>query len=229
MSFDEFFIADFTPVSLIDYAGEVAATVFTHGCNLRCRYCHNPQLVTGKKYTNKNREFFSYMAVRNIGAVAITGGEPLFSDHIEDFITYLKQEGLKVKIDTNGFSPARLIPLLEKRLLDFVAVDIKGFCKEDIDFMTRTAQSTEPFVRTVTALKNSGVPFELRYTAWKQPEEDSLIWLSDFVGDTPVVLQLLQRRTPLLDKRYAPPISKADFYKLKEFFENYFKRVSIRE
>lgn len=229
MSHTEFFIADFTPVSLIDYAGEVAATVFTHGCNLRCRYCHNPQLVTGKKYTNKSQDFFSYMAVRNIGAVAITGGEPLFSDHIDDFIAYLKNEGLKVKLDTNGFSPARLIPLLEKGLLDYVAVDIKGFCKEDIDFMTRTAQSTEPFVRTVTALKNSGVPFELRYTAWKQPDEESLTWLSEFCGDVPIALQFLHRRVALLDKRFVPALSKADFYNLKSFFSNHFKHVITRE
>ncbi len=229
MSHTDFFIAGFTPVSLIDYPGEVAATVFTHGCNLRCRYCHNPLLVTGRKRDNKSSEFLSYMAVRNIGAVAVTGGEPLFSEHITDFVTFLKNDGIKIKLDTNGFAPARLIPLLEKGLVDYAAVDIKGFCAEDIEYMTRTARSTEPFVKTIRALKESGIPFELRYTAWKKPDEESLFWLADFARDVPLALQFLQKSTPLLDKRFSPPMTKAEFYSLKTLFESHFSKVTVRE
>jgi pyruvate formate lyase activating enzyme len=229
MSCENFFIADFIPVSLIDYPGEVAATVFTHGCNLRCRYCHNSLLVTGRRGVNKSPEFFSYMAMRKIGAAAITGGEPLFSENIEYFVSRLKNDGIKVKLDTNGFSPSRLKSLLDRRLLDYVAVDIKGFCAEDIQYMTRTAKSSEPFVETLRMLKGAGVAFELRYTAWKFPETESLVWLSDYACDVPVALQFLKRDTPLLDKRFMPPLGKSEFLKLKALFDAYFAKVLVRE
>lgn len=229
MKHQSFFISGYTPVSLIDYPGEVAATVFTHGCNLRCRYCHNPALVTGRKKDNQTEKFLSYIEQRNVEAVAITGGEPLFSEYIEDFLKHLKNQGYRIKLDTNGFSPMQLENAVKNNLVDYVAVDIKGFSKEDIKYMTRTLDTTEPFVETIHILKNSNIPFELRYTAWKTPEEESLFWLSDFAGNAPLVLQFLQKSTPLLDKRFNLPMSKAEFYELRDVFERYFLNVSIRE
>lgn len=87
----DLFIADFVPVSLIDYPGEVSSTAFTHGCNLRCRYCHNPELVIGRKGEDRRGDFLFHLKGKDIDGVAVTGGEPLFSPEILPFLRFLKK------------------------------------------------------------------------------------------------------------------------------------------
>lgn len=117
-------------MTLLDFPGHVACTVFTGGCNLRCPFCHNALLVTqiDNSFVMEDNEFFDFLKTRTglLDGVCITGGEPLLQPDIEDFIAKIKQLGFKVKLDTNGCFLEKLKSLIEKDLLDAVAVDIKN-------------------------------------------------------------------------------------------------------
>ena len=120
----------FQKMTLLDFPGKVACTVFTGGCNFRCPFCHNALLVTqlseAEEYSED--EIIEYIRKRKglLDGVAITGGEPLMSDSIIDFIRKVKAEGYAVKLDTNGSFPERLKYLVSEGLVDYVAMDIKN-------------------------------------------------------------------------------------------------------
>jgi len=122
-------IAGFKKQSLIDYPGNISSVIFTQGCNFRCDYCHNPNLVLPDKYETcyNEIELFSYWNKYKhlLDAVCITGGEPSIHKDLPDFIRKIKQIGLKVKLDSNGTNPDMLKYLIENKLIDFVAMDIK--------------------------------------------------------------------------------------------------------
>lgn len=116
-------------VTLLDFPGRVACTVFTGGCDLRCPFCHNSQLVLSPGMTPIDAEEVFKMLSRRRGVlegVAITGGEPLLQPDLRDFILRVRELGFAVKLDTNGTHPARLAELLDGGLVDFVAMDIKN-------------------------------------------------------------------------------------------------------
>lgn len=117
-------------MTLLDFPGHVACTVFTGGCNLRCPFCHNALLVTQMDESSiiNDTEFFEFLQKRKglLDGVCITGGEPLMQPDIEEFIKKIKELGFKVKLDTNGCFLEKLKSLIDKNLIDFVAVDIKN-------------------------------------------------------------------------------------------------------
>ena len=119
-------IAGLQKTTLLDYPGKVAATVFLSGCNLKCPYCHNSELINSKKNIVKERELFSYLKKRQgvLDGVCITGGEPTLQKGIIGFIATIKEMGYLVKLDTNGFDPHTLSILLDHKLLDYCAIDI---------------------------------------------------------------------------------------------------------
>ena len=119
-------------LTLIDYPGQVAATVFTVGCNFLCPYCHNPELVDPQKIKNQPRiseqEILDFLATRQglLEGVCLTGGEPTLFADLPEFIKKIKEMGFLVKLDTNGSSPQMLEKLLADNLVDFMAMDIKA-------------------------------------------------------------------------------------------------------
>ena len=123
-------ISGFQKMTLLDFPGRVACTVFTAGCNLRCPFCHNAALVThiDESASFSEEEILDYLKKRKglLDGVCITGGEPLLQAGIEDFIAKIKAIGYAVKLDTNGFYPEKLISLVKGGLVDYVAMDIKN-------------------------------------------------------------------------------------------------------
>lgn len=117
-------------LTLLDYPGKVACTVFTGGCNFRCPFCHNGQLVTGweKQEPLEEEEIFRFLQKRKgiLDGVCISGGEPLLQEDLPEFVKKLKGLGYSVKLDTNGSMPERLKYLAGQGLLDYVAMDIKN-------------------------------------------------------------------------------------------------------
>lgn len=113
--------------SFIDYPGEISTVLFTSGCNLRCPYCHNAELVL-EKTSEIKCEWIDWLNNRkkNIKAIVISGGEPTLQEDLISFIEELKKEDYKVKLDTNGSSPEMLEYLFENKLIDYIAMDIKG-------------------------------------------------------------------------------------------------------
>ncbi len=116
--------------STVDYPGYVVASIFTIGCNMRCGYCHNPELVLPEQFadTIPEEEILEFLASRvgKLDGVAISGGEPTMQADLPQFITRIKAMGFRVKLDTNGTNPGMLRQLIADKLIDFVAMDIKG-------------------------------------------------------------------------------------------------------
>ena len=159
-------------MTLLDYPGKVACTVFTGGCNLRCPFCHNALLVTGvsgaKEYPEE--EILSFLGKRKglLDGVCITGGEPLLQKDIASFIIRIKEMGYFVKLDTNGCYPDKLERLAEEKLVDYVAMDIKNafpFYPETVgikDF------DVAPVKKSAGFLLSGKVDFEFRTTVVKE-------------------------------------------------------------
>lgn len=123
-------LAHYEPLSLSDFPGMLAATVFTVGCNFACPYCHNPELVRVSPETPYLAEetFFAFLERRRgkLTGVCITGGEPTLHPDLPKFIRHIHALGYAIKLDTNGSAPAVLTSLLQEQLLDYVAVDVKA-------------------------------------------------------------------------------------------------------
>ena len=120
-------ISGLQKLTLLDYPGKTAATIFLSGCNLRCPFCHNSRLVNNKDFEEISEEtLFAYLNKRAglLDGVCITGGEPLLREGLEEFILKIKALGYEIKLDTNGTLPDRLAGLLP--IVDYVAMDIKN-------------------------------------------------------------------------------------------------------
>ncbi len=158
----------FQKVTLLDYPGKVACTLFTAGCNFRCPFCHNASLVTHIENTVTYSEevVLSYLEKRKgiIDGVCITGGEPLIHTDIEDFIVKVKKMGFLVKIDTNGSSPEKLLKLINNGMVDYVAMDIKN-SKEKYSLTTGIGNlDITNIEKCVDILIKSNIDYEFRTT-----------------------------------------------------------------
>lgn len=156
--------------SLIDYPGEIAAVLFTRGCNLRCPYCHNPGLVTGPEPRGMlgTEEVLNFLRRRRnvLDGVCITGGEPLLHPDIPDFLREIRRLGFKVKLDTNGTLPG----ILERVEADYIAMDIKTLPEKyprllPADGPESTAGMAAAVRESAAWLMASGIEHEFRTTA----------------------------------------------------------------
>ena len=122
-------IGGLAKLTLLDYPQKVACTVFTIGCNFRCPFCHNASLVECRNCEQlTNEDVLSFLKKRKnvLEGVCVTGGEPLLQSGLEDFLAHVKELGYLVKLDTNGSNPAKLQSLVQKGLVDYVAMDVKN-------------------------------------------------------------------------------------------------------
>lgn len=160
-------IAGLQKTTLIDYPGKMAAIIFTRGCNFRCHYCHNPGLVDPEKYYPEipESEILDFLEKRRnvLEGVVITGGEPLIQGDIEKFLRKVKNLGYAVKLDTNGTNPELLQKLIKKKLVDYLAMDIKHHLDrygEVID----TKHDIENINKSIQLIMKSGLDYEFRTT-----------------------------------------------------------------
>ncbi len=161
-------IIGFQKMTLLDYPGKVACTIFTAGCNFRCPFCHNASLVTHIDNSNKisENEILDFLKKRQglIDGVCITGGEPLLNDDIDLFIKNIKDLGYLVKLDTNGSFPEKLEKLINSGLIDYVAMDIKN-CKEKYHITTDCENINITNInKSVELLLKEKVDYEFRTT-----------------------------------------------------------------
>lgn len=164
-------IYGFQKTTLLDFPGKVACTVFLGGCNFRCPFCHNSSLVFPSEFPEpiNEDEFFDYIKKRKgiLDGVCITGGEPLLSRDIAEFLCKIKNEGLSVKLDTNGSLPDRLESAVIERLVDYVAMDIKNSRKNYGKAVGIDNYDISSVEKSVSFLLQKTVPFEFRTTAVK--------------------------------------------------------------
>ena len=155
-------------LTLLDYPDKVAATVFTVGCNFRCPFCHNFSLVCGngeKLELLTEDEVLQFLAKRRnvLEGVCVTGGEPLIQADVEAFLSKVREFGYKIKLDTNGAFPDRLAKLIEKGLIDYVAMDVKN-SKEKYGKTVGCIVDLAAIEQSVDLLKSGVIDYEFRTT-----------------------------------------------------------------
>ncbi len=165
-------ISGLQKLTLLDYPGLVACTIFTLGCNFRCPFCHNSALVvnTSKTEVLSNDDIFEFLKKRVglLDGVCVTGGEPLIQEGCEEFISKIKALGYKVKLDTNGYHPDKLKKLVEEGLIDCVAMDIKNSLPKYGETVGIPNFDPKPILESISFLKEGHVDYEFRTTAIKE-------------------------------------------------------------
>lgn len=158
-------IAGFQKTSFVDYPGQPCAVVFTPYCNFDCVYCHNAHIIGREAPLMDEAPVLAYLEKRVglLGAVVISGGEPTLQQNLETFLLRVREMGYRTKLDTNGSKPNVLAALLNKGLLDYVAMDIKAPLSQ-YDAIARAAVDTDAIRKSIALLRNSAVKHEFRLT-----------------------------------------------------------------
>ncbi|MGD8399974.1 MAG: anaerobic ribonucleoside-triphosphate reductase activating protein [Bacillota bacterium] len=193
-------IADLVKASLVDYPGLIAAVVFTQGCNLRCGYCHNYNLLPLKKkgaclpvagvldlFLKKRRNL--------LDGVVISGGEPTIQDGLIPFIEQVKNLGYQVKLDTNGTAPGVLRELLAQNLLDYVAMDVKA-PPERYAEICGSPVNLKALEESIRLLQEAPVQYELRTTLAPGLKLEDLRHMMAWIGGQPPLTLQRYRETP---------------------------------
>lgn len=224
-------------VTLIDYPGKIACTLFLFGCNFRCGFCHNPELVINNiEEVIFEKEIFDFLEKRknHLEGVCITGGEPLLTLN-KDFLRKIKQLGYSIKIDTNGSFPEKLREFINGGLIDYVAMDIKGgkekyskIANAEVDL-----DKIEESVKIISSLKD----YEFRTTIIEsvhgvEEVKEIARWLNAITGKKPkkIYLQGFKNKGKFVDERFKieGDVGENCLKRLKEAIESYFESVEIR-
>lgn len=179
--------------TLLDFPGKVACTVFTSGCNMRCPFCHNSDLLNGEYENVELEEVLHFLTKRQgvLDGVCVSGGEPLLQSDIEDFLKSIKELGYLVKLDTNGSFPSKLKSVVEKGLVDYVAMDIKNAPGKYLDTAGKVNLELAKIEESIRFLQSKQVPYEFRTTVvrelhTKEDMQEIAEWIQ---GDSKYYLQ----------------------------------------
>ena len=161
----QFIIGGVQKTSLLDYPDKISAIVFTQGCNFRCGYCHNPQLLKSENGIYDVDAFFDFLKKRQgkLDGVVVTGGEATLQPDLKLFIQRIKELGFLVKLDTNGTNPIILKELIEENLIDYIAMDIKASL-EKYQMVTNSKIDISKIEESIKIIMNSNIDYEFRTT-----------------------------------------------------------------
>jgi len=227
--------------SLIDFPGKVACTVFTVGCNLRCPYCHNPELVLEKEF-NKEKffeeiEILRFLKKRKglLDGICITGGEPTLYSNLIDFIRMVKNLGFLVKLDTNGTNSQTVKKLIDNKLVDYIAMDIKAPLNyEDYQRVggNINEKTFEEIKKTTSLIMNSGIDYEFRTTVLPKilSKEDIKQILKDIKGARAFYIQNFIPSEKLIDQdlRQEKGYTRKDLLEIQKLAKRYVKYCGVR-
>lgn len=227
-------IAGLQHVTLIDFPGHIACTIFTQGCNFRCPYCHNPELLPNESTSEYIDEdyFWNFLENRKgkLDGVCITGGEPTLQKDLVEFINKIVKLGFKVKLDSNGTDPITLKTLIAQKLIDYIAMDIKG-PKVKYDKISQTQNIYPVISQSIKLIMESGVDYEFRTTVPREMLSiDDLKQISKELKRAN--LWIIQNYQPFKTEGYKSP--KFSAYSTKEIEEvvsyakKHVKEVQIR-
>ncbi|MFO8164530.1 MAG: anaerobic ribonucleoside-triphosphate reductase activating protein [Thermodesulfobacteriota bacterium] len=227
-------IGGFQRFSLIDYPDNICAIVFTQGCNFRCPYCHNPELVNPRKFgvELKEGEILSFLDRRKgkLNAVTITGGEPLLQSGLITFLSAIKNLGYMIKLDTNGSLPSKLKGIIQSKLVDYIAMDIKTSLDKYHRIVQRKIDKGK-ILNSIKLIMDSGLDYEFRTTVVK-----SLLEKDDFYK----IGQLIQTARLYVLQNFVPSKTLDDTFLnmksctdeeldcFKEIMEGFVQRCIIR-
>lgn len=196
-------------MTLLDYPQKLAAIIFTIGCNMRCPFCYNPSLVSADAIKKirpiKENDVWEFLKTRKkyLEGVVISGGEPTLQPDLIRFCHQLKKIGYAVKLDTNGLLPNVLEVLINKQLLDYLAMDIKGPLK-NYSRITNTKIDLANIKKSISLIRDSGLPYEFRSTlvgGWQTP--DDIEAMAKLIkGADKYFLQSFKRQTDLVGQAF---------------------------
>jgi pyruvate formate lyase activating enzyme len=221
-------------VSLIDYPGRIAAVLFTQGCNFRCPYCHNPELVDPARYGEvlSVEEVLAYLEKRRgkLDAVTFSGGEPTLQPDLLSFIRHIREYDYLIKVDTNGSRPDVLKALIDGGLVDYLAMDIKG-PPEKYQYITKSHIHRDTIRQSIELIIASGVAYEFRTTVVQ-----TLLNRGDFSGITefikPARLFVLQAFAPskTLEEHFlaGAPFARDELEQIRKSIEKNLPCIMIR-
>jgi pyruvate formate lyase activating enzyme len=204
-------------LTLIDYPGKIACAVFTIGCNFRCSFCHNPELVDAAKFDWKSaiseEKFFDFLKSRQglLDGVCVTGGEPLLHNDLPEFLKKIKDLRFRIKVDTNGASPGKLLALIKDGLVDYVAMDVKTNVKCQMSNVKTSYEKVcgakvklEDIKRSVDIIMTSGLDYEFRTTVAPtlHTEEDIIEIAKEIRGAKRYYLQQFRPGEKVLSQEY---------------------------
>ena len=218
-------------MTLLDYPGKVACTVFFGGCNFRCPFCHNGELLDGRfPPLMDDEELLSFLQKRQgmLDGVCITGGEPLLQPKLAQLLRQIKELGYAVKLDTNGSFPELLEELIAKSLIDYVAMDIKNCPDRYADSVGRQVDMTA-VKRSVSLLLEGSVDYEFRTTVVAElHDEESIHGIGRWIaGARRYFLQCYTHRDTVLEPGLTPPTEQA-LCKYAEIAKKYIPDVGVR-
>lgn len=162
-------IGGFEKVTLIDFPGKIACMIYTIGCNFRCPYCHNPELVDETADELSEEEIFKFLESRKglLEGVVITGGEPTMHDDLLEFIEKIKNMGYLIKLDSNGTNPNMLKEAISRNLVDYIAMDMKSPLETYSQQVARPVD-TDAIRESIDIIMKSDIGYEFRTTIVKQ-------------------------------------------------------------
>ncbi len=223
----------FQKLTLLDFPGKVACTVFTKGCNFYCPFCHNAFLVDvqGEEESILSTDVLSYLNKRQgvLDGICITGGEPLLHDEIKIFIKDVKSLGFSVKLDTNGSFPEKLKELVNAGLIDYVAMDIKNSFEKYPETAGYENLDLSPILKSIDILKSSVVDYEFRTTVSSPLHSVSDIEkiAQHIVGAKKYFLQNYVDSGHILGKNLSP-IDEKTLLEMEKIAQKYVKTAQIR-
>jgi len=221
--------------SMIDYPGKMCTILFVPGCNFKCPFCYNKALVLkpGKLPEIPQEETIEFLKQRKkwIDGVCITGGEPLIYEDIDLLLKKIKDIGLLVKIDTNGTNPNLLKKLIDKKLVDYVAMDIKNSL-EKYDVTTSSKVDFNKIKKSIEIIKNSNIDYEFRTTVVKRfhTEKDIQNISKLLKGAKVFYIQNFKAMPEVIDQTInkEKPFSKTELEEFKKILEKNINKVEIR-
>jgi len=219
-------------LTLIDYPGKIACTLFTFGCNFRCPYCHNPELVVENNTPSiPEEQIMSFLERRKdfLEGICITGGEPTLYSDLPEFIKKIKMFGFSVKLDTNGTNPEMVKELINKKLVDYIAMDIKAPL-EKYDNVVRVKADKKKIKESVEIIK-SFPEHEFRTTIIPELlSRDDMIAIAKWLKGAKRFFIQQFRPSKTLDKSFLAkqPYSKEELEKIRESIKPYFEVCEIR-
>jgi pyruvate formate lyase activating enzyme len=221
-------------LSVIDYPGKTCAVVFLGGCNFRCPFCQNPELVLApEKLPNMPQdEFFAFLQERKkwLDGVCITGGEPCIHQDLPEFIKKIKSMDFLVKLDTNGSNPGMLEQLLKEKLLDYIAMDIKAPL-DRYDKAAGVKVDRGRILKSIDLIRNSGVDYELRSTILPKLHTDrDIIAIGEWLNGSKRFFMQQFRAEKTIDPEFRKEKSfkPEELERFKEMLRTYFKEVGVR-
>ena len=226
-------IGGFQKTSLLDYPDLISAIIWTVGCNFLCPFCYNKNLVFGNVETYPEEEIFSFLEKRKgmLDGLVITGGEPLLQEDIVDFASKVKKLGYLIKIDTNGTYPEKIKELIDKKLVDYVAMDVKA-PKNKYNQLTGAKTDISKIEKSIEVIKNNAPDYEFRTTFAPQIlKKEDIVEIAKWLdGAKRFYLQQFKNNPPLISSKldnvapYSKEYLNETLNEIKPFFKNCYVR-----